>query len=149
MIKHLYEDGECPDCGDPIPDNAVEGDNCGNCEHVFSSTNTNFEVMDDTWWEKLEKRIAERTWLDNIYWWCYRHIRDTYHFWRRAPRRIKQYIKRGFDDEQLWSLDWTIAKFVAPRLKRLKVMKMGHPVIEADNKLCLGCPIFITFKRFR
>lgn len=36
-IKDNYEDGECPDCGDPIPDTAVAGDNCTNCEHVFSA----------------------------------------------------------------------------------------------------------------
>jgi hypothetical protein len=29
----------------------------------------------------------------------------------------KQRIERGFDDSELWSLDSTIAKFIAPRLE--------------------------------
>lgn len=32
-----YPDQECPDCGEPIPDTAVEGDECVNCGHVFST----------------------------------------------------------------------------------------------------------------
>jgi len=35
MIKDLYPDEECPDCGEPIPDSAQEGDACPNCGHVF------------------------------------------------------------------------------------------------------------------
>lgn len=34
-IKKLYENGECPDCGDMIPNNVVEGDACAGCGHVF------------------------------------------------------------------------------------------------------------------
>jgi hypothetical protein len=30
-----YLAGECPDCGEKIPSVAVEGDECGNCGHVF------------------------------------------------------------------------------------------------------------------
>jgi hypothetical protein len=30
-----YDNGECPDCGEPIPDYTDDGDNCTNCEHVF------------------------------------------------------------------------------------------------------------------
>jgi hypothetical protein len=29
----------------------------------------------------------------------------------------KQRLERGFDDSEMWSLDCTIAKFIAPRLK--------------------------------
>lgn len=29
------ENGECPDCGEPITDGSDDGDNCTNCEHVF------------------------------------------------------------------------------------------------------------------
>ncbi len=35
LIKGHYPDGECPDCGEDIPDNATEGEECGNCGHVF------------------------------------------------------------------------------------------------------------------
>lgn len=34
-IKESYEDGECPDCGEPIPDDIEDGDECPNCGHIF------------------------------------------------------------------------------------------------------------------
>lgn len=34
-IKNSYEDGICPDCGEDIPDDVVEGQACENCEHAF------------------------------------------------------------------------------------------------------------------
>lgn len=42
----------------------------------------------------------------------------------------KQRLERGFDDSELWSLDCTIAEFIAPRLKAFKeaAAKIGdHP----------------------
>jgi hypothetical protein len=35
-VRDEYEDGECPDCGEPIPEEAVEWSACENCGHVFS-----------------------------------------------------------------------------------------------------------------
>lgn len=35
LVKKCYPDGICPDCADPIPDEAVEGDECVNCGHIF------------------------------------------------------------------------------------------------------------------
>jgi len=34
-LKDSYVNGECPDCGQDIPDNVQEGNICSNCEHVF------------------------------------------------------------------------------------------------------------------
>lgn len=34
-IGELYEDGCCPDCGEEIPADAVDGSACSNCGHVF------------------------------------------------------------------------------------------------------------------
>ena len=34
-IKDNYPEGECPDCGDPIPTDVVDGGECENCGHVF------------------------------------------------------------------------------------------------------------------
>lgn len=31
-----YPDGECPDCGEKIPKDVVEGEACENCGHVFT-----------------------------------------------------------------------------------------------------------------
>jgi len=37
IIKDSYENGECPDCGEDIPDDVSNGDGCSNCSHVFYS----------------------------------------------------------------------------------------------------------------
>jgi hypothetical protein len=45
-------------------------------------------------------------------------------------RRIKflyQRITRGWDDSQTWNLDYEIAKFIVPRLKRFKEITIGVP----------------------
>lgn len=34
-IKDSYPDGKCPDCGEQIPVNIIDGDKCPNCGHVF------------------------------------------------------------------------------------------------------------------
>jgi hypothetical protein len=34
-LRDSYAEGECPDCGWPIPHNVREGDECQNCGHVF------------------------------------------------------------------------------------------------------------------
>jgi hypothetical protein len=38
----------------------------------------------------------------------------------RAKIWAKQRKEWGFDDRETWALDWTIAEFVLPRLKRFK-----------------------------
>ena len=45
-------------------------------------------------------------------------------------RKIKfffQRLTRGWDDSDTWSLDYTIAQFVLPRLKRFKELNIGAP----------------------
>lgn len=37
FIKRFYESGECPDCGETIPDDALSGEQCSNCGHVWSA----------------------------------------------------------------------------------------------------------------
>ena len=39
----------------------------------------------------------------------------------------KQRIERGFDDSELWNLDYTIAKFIYPRLKAFSENIIGYP----------------------
>ena len=34
-VKDSYPKGECPDCGEKIPNDVAEGESCSNCEHVF------------------------------------------------------------------------------------------------------------------
>ena len=61
-------------------------------------------------------------------------------WWRFIKRPIKHFIqrrKRGFDDSELWSLDYTIAEFIYPRLKAFRKMdKMCVPTkfcVENDG----------------
>jgi hypothetical protein len=50
---------------------------------------------------------------------------------KKTDDREKEYKKqrkqRGFDDSETWSLNGTIANFIAPRLKRLKEIADCHP----------------------
>ena len=39
----------------------------------------------------------------------------------------KQLKERGWTDEDTWSLDWTISKFILPRLKRFKEINTCYP----------------------
>jgi len=36
-VKDAYEGGVCPDCGEEIPDDVDEGEDCSNCGHTFHS----------------------------------------------------------------------------------------------------------------
>lgn len=36
-VKENYDNGECPDCGQAIPENAVFEEDCTNCGHVFNA----------------------------------------------------------------------------------------------------------------
>jgi len=40
---------------------------------------------------------------------------------------MRQRLTRGFDDRELWSLDNTIATFVAPRLAAFRAMTIAYP----------------------
>jgi len=46
---------------------------------------------------------------------------------KRRMKFLKQRLTRGFSDRELWSLDWTIAKFVLPRLKAFKDYRGTYP----------------------
>ncbi len=41
LIKDEYPKGECPDCGEDIPEFATPGESCENCEHVFTESRPN------------------------------------------------------------------------------------------------------------
>lgn len=45
----------------------------------------------------------------------------------------KQRLTRGFDESETWSLDYTIASFIAPRLKAF--IEIYREVIVDDNNL--------------
>lgn len=35
LIRNAYPECECPDCGEDIPEDVVDGQACSNCGHVF------------------------------------------------------------------------------------------------------------------
>jgi len=84
------------------------------------------EVLD-----ALDDRRAPtfRNFCLDVYYWFYR----TFEFiWK--PYILVGYLKRayqrctrGWSDRDLWSLDYTIAKFALPRLIELKKVKHGTP----------------------
>ncbi len=61
-------------------------------------------------------------------WWKYRVV-GGYHRARGATERWWQRRTRGWDDSDIWSLDFTIAKFVLPRLVLLRERKHGYPCV--------------------
>lgn len=46
---------------------------------------------------------------------------------KRSIKHAYQRIFRGFSDAETWSLDYSFAKFILPRLVRLKEVKRGWP----------------------
>jgi hypothetical protein len=38
-----------------------------------------------------------------------------------------QRLTRGWDDSETWNLDYTVAKLMAPRIRRYKELAMSHP----------------------
>ena len=45
----------------------------------------------------------------------------------RFFKHLNQIQKRGFSDSETWALDYTIAAFILPRLKRFRQITNGHP----------------------
>lgn len=49
-------------------------------------------------------------------------------------KKLIQRIKNGFDDEEIYSLDHSLAKLILPRLKRFKKVKKGHPSTLSEEE---------------
>jgi hypothetical protein len=58
---------------------------------------------------------------------------------KRFLCNLYQRTTRGCCDDETWSLDYSIAKLILPRLIRFKELNNGHPISmtrsEWDNKL--------------
>ena len=80
---------------------------------------------------KLLKKIYD--YLDDFYWWNHRNwlkyiIEDRHGRLRLSPywfRAVWFRIRNGWDSSDTWSLQFTISKFVLPRLKRFKEVDKG------------------------
>lgn len=86
--------------------------------------------MDEVWesFEHHKSCTFENHYL-NVYYWFKRNFD-----WVWTPCILRGYLKRawqrctrGWSDRDLWSLDYTIAKFALPRLIELKKVQHGIP----------------------
>lgn len=48
-------------------------------------------------------------------------------FTRRFWRFLWQRVTQGWDDSDTWNLDYTVAKFMLPRLRRFIELNCGYP----------------------
>lgn len=62
---------------------------------------------------KLKGKIAE--------------LKRRYHLVVRSVKYFFQRRTRGWDDSETWSLDFHMAKFLVPRLKRFKQLNCAYP----------------------
>ena len=62
--------------------------------------------------------------IKTIFYKIYFKIKDLVYLLKCTPYRVKY----GFWPHELWALDWTIAKFILPRLIQFKKTYAGFPV---------------------
>ena len=62
-----------------------------------------------------------------IYILWYGPIHNISHFWHTRIKKVSFRLKNGFWPSECWSLDYTIAKFVLPRLKYFRDNVHGYP----------------------
>ncbi len=53
---------------------------------------------------------------------------------KRSIKHFYQRIIKGFPDSDTWSLDYTIAKFTLPILKRYKELNIGVPMEMSEEE---------------
>lgn len=68
--------------------------------------------------------IMSHGWMSKIKYFPRKLVRKVKYFWQRRTR--------GFDDSDTFSLDWTIAQFIVPRLKRFKEIDVAVRVEDPE-----------------
>lgn len=97
------------------------------------------------------KMCLKKIWnyIDDFYWWNYSTwlkpiIEDRHGRLRLSPNWFRAMwfrIRNGWDSSDTWSLDYTVAKFIIPRLKYFKKVNNGIPnkiykKYKDSNKKC-------------
>ena len=93
-----------------------------------------FESADDL----INDLFGRRTWFKSYIWYPICRFFDAYvsiRTWWYRLKRLKVFLTKGFDPKDTWSLDYTMAKWVLPRLKYLKKVKHGTPFIDGFDEL--------------
>lgn len=57
----------------------------------------------------------------------YRWLREPWRLKKRSFRFLQQRLTRGWDDSETWSLDYSLAKLILPRLKRFRQITIATP----------------------
>lgn len=92
-------------------------------EHTIAhAAETEFTGIDEMWFEKKERF---KWFKEKMYYPLWRLFNDTI-FNKGTYKRLWQRITRGWDDSDTWSLDYTMSKFILPRMKRLKWFIQNH-----------------------
>lgn len=55
-------------------------------------------------------------------------MKDIIYKYKRKIKFLYQRVFRGWDDSDTWNLDYKIAEFTLPRLKRFKELHNSYPV---------------------
>jgi hypothetical protein len=100
------------------------------------------EMFDD-----IDKRLAARSWYEK-FWdrFSYKAI-DIFHpryNWNRL-KRLSQRIFRGWDDSELWSLDYTIAKKYLSYFKALSVQDEEYKNVVRSFNFILDDSVYIDY----
>ncbi len=53
-------------------------------------------------------------------------------------RMAKQRAKRGFSDEDVWSIDYWFCETISPMLKQLAKVSHGHPILDENGDYISG-----------
>lgn len=53
-------------------------------------------------------------------------------------RMAKQRAKRGFSDEDVWSIDYWFCQTISPMLKQLAKVSHGHPILDENGDYVSG-----------
>lgn len=56
------------------------------------------------------------------------HLKNNLFKFKRKAKFFYQRKKFGFDESELWSLDYSLAKLIAPRLKKFRYSTIGIPM---------------------
>jgi|TARA_Y100000034_G_scaffold135146_2_gene205898 hypothetical protein len=110
-IKDNYDNGECPDCGEPIPEDMVKGGDCLNCRHVFQDDDEIQDSVNDLI-SVIKSKVAETSEVV-----VYNELRYALQKFgncdpkvQTAPRNSTQTASSllrlaGFNDGIMWSTD--------------------------------------------
>lgn len=89
----------------------------------------------DRWYRWRQYAIGIKDWILDKLWSVWRFIRPV--FYRRTYRYFWQRRTRGWDDSELWALDVSFARWMLPRLIRIREVmnERFHREPEEDARM--------------